>query len=145
MVAKADGNELVAIRGAEVEAVGRFFVAKGLLLKFHDCDDGFDHRFVHLFEGVCFLPGVLGAAVGEVGDVEGRGVLGVGAAEDVAVGVVAEEIGHVAADVGEVRDGAVVHEGVAAEDEGVAVDLSDDAAAGGADVGKEAVCLGVGT
>ena len=71
-------------------------------------------------------------------------MLRVRAAEDVGVGVVAELVGHVAADVGEVGYGAVVHKGVAAKDKRVAVDLSHDAAARGADVGKEAVGLGIG-
>lgn len=66
-------------------------------------------------------------------------MLGVGAAQDVAVRIVAQQVRHVAADVVEVGDGAVVHEDVAVEDEGVAVDLGHDAATGRADVGEQAV------
>ena len=57
--------------------------------------------------------------VGQIGDVERCGVLRVGGAEDVAVGVEGKEVSQVAADGGEVGDHAVVHEDVAAEDEGV--------------------------
>jgi hypothetical protein len=70
-------------------------------------------------------------------------VLRVGGSEDVAVGVEGEEVCQVAADGGEVGDDAVVHEDVAAEDEGVRVYLCHDAAAACADVGKDAVCFGV--
>jgi hypothetical protein len=70
-------------------------------------------------------------------------VLRVGGSEDVAVGVEGEEVRHVAADGREVGDDTVMHEDVAAEDEGVRVYLCHDAAAAGTDVGKNAVCLGV--
>ena len=100
---------------------------------------------MHLLERVLFLPGVFGAAVGEVGDVEGRSMLGVGAAKNVDIGIVAEEVGHVTTNIGEVGDGAVVHEGMAAKDERVAVDLGDDAATCGTNVGEETVGLGIGT
>ena len=50
---------------------------------------------------------------------------------------------HVAADAREVGDSAVVHEDVAAEDEGVAIHLRDDAAAGRPDVSEKTVGLGV--
>lgn len=46
-------------------------------------------------------------------------------------------------DVRETGDGAVVHEDVAAEDEGVAVDLCDDTTACGTDVGEETIGLGI--
>lgn len=70
-------------------------------------------------------------------------MLRVGTAQDITVGIIAQEVGHVAANPGKVRDGAIVHKDVAAENERVAVNLRDDAAAGRADVGKEAVGLGV--
>ena len=70
-------------------------------------------------------------------------MLAVGGAEDVAVGVEGHEVGRFAADGGEVGNDAVVHEDVAAEDEGVGVYLGDGAAAAGADVCEEAVGFGV--
>ena len=99
---------------------------------------------MHLCKGVFFFPRSFGTAAREMGHVEGGGVLRVRAAEDVGIGVVAKLVGHVATDVSEVRYGAIVHKGMAAKDKGVAVDLSHDAAARGADVGKEAIGLGIG-
>lgn len=70
-------------------------------------------------------------------------MLGIGRAEYIAVRVEGEQVGEVAANSGEVGDDAVVHEDVAAEDEGVGVDLRDDAAGGGANVREDAVRFGV--
>jgi hypothetical protein len=67
----------------------------------------------------------------------------IGTAEDVAVGVIGDEGGHVAPDLGEVRDHAVVHEDVSAENEGVRVHLRDDATAARAYVGENALRLSV--
>lgn len=63
--------------------------------------------------------------------------------EDVAVGVEGEEGGEIASNGGEVGDDAVVHEDVAAEDEGMRVYLCDDASAAGPDMGEDTLCLGV--
>ena len=131
---RVNRSYLLAVGGAEIEAVGSLFVAELLLLEFHDLHHGLVHRLQHVGQRVLFVPGVLGAVVGEVGHEQRGGVFGVGAAQDIAVGVEAEQVGHVAADVGEVGDGAVVHEDVAAEDERVAVHLRHDATAGGTDV-----------
>ena len=114
-----------------------------LLLEFHDLNQGLVHRRQHLGQRVLFIPGILVAVISEIRQHQRSRVFGVGAAEDIAVGVEAEEVGHVATDIGEIGDGAVVHEDVAAEDERVAVDLRHDAAAGGADVGEQAVGFGV--
>ena len=144
MIAKANRNELLAVRSAEVKAIGRRLIAERLLLQAHDREHGLDHGLVHLGEGILLFPRVSLAATGQIGDVERRGVLGVGAAQHVGVGVVAEQVRHVAADVRKVGDGAIVHKGVPAKDEGVAVDLRDDAAARRADVREQAVRLRVG-
>ena len=77
--------------------------------------------------------------VGEVGNIHGSGVLGVSAAEDVAVGIVAEQIRHCSADDREIRDRAVVHEDVTAKDKRVAVDLRNNAAASRSNMGEKAV------
>ena len=69
VVSEADGDKLTAVRGAEVETVGCRSIAKNRLLEGHDRNDGFDHRLIHLGEGVFFLPGVLGATSCQVGDV----------------------------------------------------------------------------
>ena len=74
--------------------------------------------------------------VGQVRDVERRRVFGVRTAKDIAIGIEAKQVGHIATDIGEIGNGAVVHEDVAAEDEGMAVHLRHDAAAGGPDVGE---------
>ena len=75
----------------------------------------------------------------EVGEEERGEELRVGGAHNAAVGVGADLDGEAALDVVKVGDDAVVHEGVAAEDEGVVVDLGDGGAArGGADVGEHA-------
>ena len=79
----------------------------------------------------------------EVGHVQGSGVLGISAAQDVAVGIETKQVGHVAADLGEIGDGAVVHEDMTAEDKRVAIDLCHDAATSRADVGEQAVGLGI--
>jgi hypothetical protein len=70
-------------------------------------------------------------------------MLRVGRAEDVAIGVEGKQICHVTADGREVGDDAVVHEDVSAEHKWVRVYLCYDAAAACADVGKDAVGLGV--
>ena len=144
VVSEADGDELLAVRRAKIKAVWRRLSAEGLLLQVHDCDDGFDHGGMHVRERILFFPRIFGTAAREVGHVEGGGMLRVRAAEDVDIGVVAELVRHFAADVGEIGYSAVVHKGVAAKDKGVAVDLSHDAAARGADMGKEAVGFGIG-
>lgn len=136
VVTEPTGDHLVAVGGAEIETVGRGLVAQMLLLEFHDLHQGFVHRAYHLVQWVRFLPCVLRAVVGQVGDVQSSGVLGVSAAKDIAVSVEAEQIGHVTTDPGEIRDGAVMHKDMAAEDEGVAVDLRHDTATGRADVGE---------
>ena len=74
--------------------------------------------------------------VGQVRDVERRRVFGVRTAKDIAICIEAKQVGHVAPNIGEIGNGAVVHEDVAAEDERMAVYLRHDAAAGGADVGE---------
>ena len=102
MIAETNSDEAFSVRGAEVEAVGGGFVAEVFALEFHDLDDGFVHRGEHFRDRVFFFPGGFGARVGEVCHVEGGGVFGVGAAEDVDVGVIAEQVGHIAADGGEV-------------------------------------------
>lgn len=80
VVAETGGDHLMAVRGAEIETVGRGLVAQMLLLKFHDLHKGFVHRTYHLTEWVRFLPCILCAVVGQVGDVQSSGVLRVGAA-----------------------------------------------------------------
>ena len=143
MVAEAYGDQLLAVGGTEVETVGGGFAAELLLLKFHDLYDGLVHRVQHRFDWVFFLPSILCATVGKIGDVQGGGVLGVSATQDIAVGVETEQVCHVAADIEEVGDGAVVHEDVAAEDERVTVGLVHNAATGCSDVGKKAMGFGI--
>lgn len=81
--------------------------------------------------------------VGQVRHVQRRSVFRVRGAEDVAVCVEGQEVAQVAANSSEIRDDAVVHEDMAAEDERVGVYLRNDAAAAGADVGEDALCFGV--
>lgn len=143
VITKANGYHFLPVRRAEVERVGGSRIAGFDLLQLENLDHGFLHGGEHLGKAVGGLPRLLGAVVREVRHVQGGGVLAVGGAEDVAVGVEGHEVGHFAADGGEVGDDAVVHEDVAPEDEGVGVYLCDGAAAAGSDVGKEAVCFGV--
>ena len=70
-------------------------------------------------------------------------MLGIGAAEDIAKCVIAQQGCHIAPDRRKVGDDAVVHEDVAAEYEGVAVDLGHYTSTGCTDVGKETECFGV--
>lgn len=81
--------------------------------------------------------------VSQVCDVECRSVLRVCGAKDVTVCVKGEEVCQVASDGGEVRDNAVVHEDVTAENKRVGIDLSHDAAAACANMSKDAMRLGV--
>ena len=143
MVPKADGDHLLAVRGAQIETVGRGLLAQLLLLELHDLYDGLLHRIQHVRDRILFLPRIFGALVSEVGHVQGRRMLRVRAAQNVGVGVETEQVGHIAADAGEIGDGTVMHEDVATEDEGVAVDLCHDATTGCADMGEHAVGLGV--
>ena len=80
VVAEADGDHFLTVRGAEIQAVGGFLVAEGFLLEFHDLDYGFIHCAVHGRNGILFLPGILRAVVREVGYVHRGSVLGVGTA-----------------------------------------------------------------
>lgn len=66
-------------------------------------------------------------------------MLGVCGAKHVTVCVVREKVGQVAPDGREVGDDAVVHEDMAAEDEGMRVHLRDNASAACPDMGKDAV------
>ena len=143
VIAEADRDHFLAVGGAEVEAVGRLFVAQLLLLQVHDLDDGVRHGVQHVLQGIFFLPRVFGSLARQIGDVQRRRMLGVGAAQHVAVSIVGHEVRHIAADIREVGDGAIVHEDVAAKDKGVAVHLCDDAATRSTDMGKEAIRLGV--
>lgn len=143
VVAETGGHHLLAVGDAEVETVGRGLVAQLFPLKLHDLDDCLVHRTHHLVDWVFFLPSTLCAVVGEIGYVQSGGVLGIGTTEHIAIGIVTEEIGHVPADLGEIGDGTVVHEDMTAENKGVAVHLGHDAAAGGTDMGKQAVSLGI--
>ena len=81
--------------------------------------------------------------VREIRHVQCGGVLAVGRTLDVTIGTEGHQISHFATDGGEVRYHAVVHEGVAAEDEGVGVDLRDGGTAAGSDVCEDAVGFGV--
>ena len=72
-------------------------------------------------------------------------MLGVRRPENVAICIEGEEICQVAANGGEVGDHTIVHEDMAAEDEGVRVDLGDDAAATGSDMGEDTVSLSIFT
>ena len=139
VIAEADREHLRSVGNAEVEGIGGVSFTQCAFLQSEDLNDGFLHGFEHLFERIGFLPGFFADAVGQVGHVEGGGVFRVCAAEYVAVGVEGEEGGHFAADRREVRDDAVVHEDVAAEDEGVAVYLRYDGAACRADVSEDAL------
>lgn len=69
VVAEADGDHLLAVGGAEVEAVGRGLVAQVFLLELHDLHDGFVHRAQHLGDGILLRPRVFGAVLGQVGNV----------------------------------------------------------------------------
>ena len=125
---------LFAVGGAEIETVGSLFVAQLLLLELHDLHHGLVHRLQHLGQGVLFVPGVLGAVVGEVCHEQRSGVFGVRTAQNIAIGIKTEQVRHIPTDIGEVGDGAVVHEDVAAKDERVAVYLRHDATASGTNV-----------
>ena len=92
------------------------------------------HRFKHVGQRVFFFPGVLVAMVCEICHEQRGSVLGVRTAQNIAVSIEAEQVGHIPTDIGEVGDGAVVHEDVPAEDERVAVDLRHDATASRTDV-----------
>ena len=133
VVPKADGDHLLAVRGAQIETVGCGLLAQLLLLELHDLDDGLLHRIQHFRDWILFLPRIFGALVSEVGHVQGRRVLRIRAAQNIGVGVETEQVGHVAADAGEIGDGTIMHEDMAAEDEGVAVDFRHDATTGCAD------------
>ena len=143
VVAEAGGDHLLAVRGAEIETVGGLSVAQVLLLEFHDLHNGLVEGLEHVGDGILLFPRILLPALCKIGDVQSGGVLRVGATQHVAVGVVAEQIGHVAADVVEVGDGAVVHEDVASKDKGMRVHLSHDAARCGADVGEQTIGFSV--
>lgn len=143
VVAEADSDHLGTICGAEVERIRRVGCAQLLVLEEQNLGDSFAHRGVHVLQWVLLLPAVLAAVVGQVRHVERGSVLGVRGAENIAVGVEGHKVSHIAADGGEVRNDAVMHEDVAPEDERVRVDGCDDAAAGSADVGEDAVGFGV--
>ena len=64
VVAEADGEHFRSVCGAEVEGVGGVGFAQCAFLEGEDLHDGFLHGFEHLLEGVRFLPGFFGAAVG---------------------------------------------------------------------------------
>lgn len=143
VIAKADCEQLCAVGGTEVKRVGGVGGAEFLVLELEDLHDGLLHSGEHSFERVRLLPGGFVAVIGQVGDVERCGMLRVGGTKDVAVGVEREEVGQVTSDGGEVGDHAVVHEDMAAEDEGMRVHLSHNATAACSDVGKNAVGFGV--
>lgn len=79
----------------------------------------------------------------EIRHVQCGGVLAVGRTLNITIGVESHQISHFATDGGKIRDHAVVHEGVAVEDEGVGVYLGDGGAAAGSDVCEDAVSFGV--
>lgn len=54
-----------------------------------------------------------------------------------------EQVTEVPSNGGEVHDCAIVHEDVAAEDEGMAIQLADGAAAGLSNMGEETVRFGI--
>lgn len=143
VVPEANGKHLFPVCRAEVETVRGGLFAQLFLLKLHDLDYGLFHRTEHLRNGIRLLPSVFSASLGEIGDIKRGRVLGIGASENVAVCIVTEHVGHIASNVCEIRDGAVVHKDMAAKDEGVAVDLGDDAATSRPDVGKDTVGLRV--
>lgn len=99
------GTYLRPISSTKIQTIRRGLVAHMLALQLENGDDGLDQRVAHLLHAVLLLPVGFGAA-GQVRDVEGRDVLGVGAAEDVAEAVEAEVVAEVAADFDEGGDDA---------------------------------------
>lgn len=148
VVAEAHGDEVFPVGDADVEVVGDGVVAQRLLLQVDDRVGRVLQRVEHLGRRVLLLPGLLADAVpgarSQVGHVQRGEGLGVCAAADVGVGLCGHEAGHLARDGVVGGDVAVVHDGVAAEDEGVDVDLCEQAGGGGADVREHAGGGGVG-
>lgn len=140
MVPETHGDQLLSVGAAHVEGTSfDVCLAQDFLL---DLDDGFeccDQGVAHLFRGVLSFPALRPTAdgSGQVGHVQGGEVFGVRGAVDVLVGGFLDQVEHRAADLGEVGDQTVVHDGVAAENEGVVVDCGHGSPGGGPDVGED--------
>lgn len=141
VVAQAERDELRAVGHAHVQTVGLHVLgAQHRLLQGDDLPVRRDQGVAHLARRVLPFPGFFPTAggCGQICHVQRGQVLRVGGAMDVLVRGLGEQLEQWAADVGEVGDDAVVHEGVAAEDERVVVDRGDRRGArGGADVGED--------
>lgn len=136
MVSYAERNEPHPVRRREVQVIRlRLVRAEDLLLQLDDGLHGLPQRVEHMRRRVRLaLPRLLARAVGKIRDVQRREVFGVGSAGDVRVGVERQKVAEGPADGEEVGDEAVVHEGVAAEGEGVVVDGGGGGGSCGANV-----------
>lgn len=140
VVAQAHGDHLRAVGAADVQRAGLdILLAQHLLLQLDDGVEGVDDGGQHLGRRVLALPAARAGAdvLGQVRHVEGGQVLRVGGAVDVLVGRLLEQAQQGPADVGKVRDHAIVHDRVAAEDERVVVDGRHRRARRRADVRKQ--------
>lgn len=140
VITQADGDHLAAVGTADIEGTGLHVLSpEDFLLQVNDGVESGDEGIQHLDGGVLSLPTVRAAASRfcQVRHVQCGEVLRVGGALDVLIGRLFNQVEHGPADVGEVGDQAVVHDGVAAKHERMVVDGGDRRARGGADVREQ--------
>ena len=144
MVAVAKSYELGAVGHDDVQAVRLRLVPKSLPLQLYHRPQRLPHRIPHLDYRILPFPCFLAFTLGQKIHVQRCEMLRIRTPLDIRITVIVHQLAHIPRYLDKVRNSAVVHDGVAAKDEGMIVDRGNCGGGCGADMGEDGSAGGVG-